>query len=102
MDNVGIVVEDLPATIAFFRALGLGFEEQATIEGEWSGRVTGLSGQRIEIAMLRTPDGHSRVEIRQWLPTHLAGPGNQGWLEALEKLYATLLHIQAAATDAEV
>ena len=67
MDNVGIVVEDLPATIAFFRELGLELEGQATIEGEWSGRVTGLPGQRVEVAMMRTPDGHSRLELSRFL-----------------------------------
>ena len=63
MDNVGIVVEDLPATIAFFRELGLELEGQATVEGDWAGRVTGLGDQRVEIAMMRTPDGHSRLEL---------------------------------------
>jgi catechol 2,3-dioxygenase-like lactoylglutathione lyase family enzyme len=67
MDNVGIVVDDLPATIAFFRELGLELEGQATIEGEWSGRVTRLRDQRVEIAMLRTPDGHSRLELSRYL-----------------------------------
>ena len=67
MDNVGIVVEDLPRTVSFFRELGLELEGQATIEGEWSGRVTGLPGQRVEIAMMRTPDGHSRLELSRFL-----------------------------------
>ena len=67
MDNVGIVVDDLPATIAFFRELGLELEGQATIEGEWAGRVTGLRDQRVEIAMMRTPDGHSRLELSRFL-----------------------------------
>src|SRR5437764_3480548 len=67
MDNVGIVVADLPGTIAFFRELGLELEGQATIEGEWSGRVTGLRDQRVEIAMMRTPDGHSRLELSRYL-----------------------------------
>jgi catechol 2,3-dioxygenase-like lactoylglutathione lyase family enzyme len=67
MDNVGIVVDDLPATIAFFRDLGLELEGQATIEGEWAGRVTGLRDQRVEIAMMRTPDGHSRLELSRFL-----------------------------------
>ncbi len=67
MDNVGIVVEDLPATIAFFRELGLELEGQTVIEGEWSGRVTGLLDQRVEIAMMRTPDGHSRLELSRFL-----------------------------------
>ena len=67
MDNVGIVVEDLPATIAFFRELGLELEGRATIEGEWAGRVTGLPNQRVEIAMMLTPDGHSRLELSRFL-----------------------------------
>jgi catechol 2,3-dioxygenase-like lactoylglutathione lyase family enzyme len=67
MDNVGIVVDDLPGTIAFFRELGLELEGQATIEGDWSGRVTGLRDQRVEIAMMRTPDGHSRLELSRYL-----------------------------------
>ena len=67
MDNVGIVVDDLPATIAFFRELGLELEGQTTIEGDWSGRVTGLRDQRVEVAMMRTPDGHSRLEISRFV-----------------------------------
>ena len=67
MDNVGIVVEDLAGAISFFRELGLELEGQMTIEGEWSGRVTGLPGQRVEIAMMRTPDGHSRLELSRFL-----------------------------------
>jgi catechol 2,3-dioxygenase-like lactoylglutathione lyase family enzyme len=67
MDNVGIVVEDLPATIAFFRELGLELEGQAIVEGKWAGRVTGLGDQRVEIAMMRTPDGHSRLELSRFL-----------------------------------
>jgi catechol 2,3-dioxygenase-like lactoylglutathione lyase family enzyme len=67
MDNVGIVVEDLPATIAFFRELGLELEGRATVEGEWAGRVTGLGDQRVEIAMMRTPDGHGRLELSRFL-----------------------------------
>ncbi len=59
MDNIGIVVEDLGVTIDFFRELGLELEGRATIEGEWAGRVTGLGDQHVEIAMMRTPDGHS-------------------------------------------
>ena len=67
MDNVGIVVDDLPAAIAFFREVGLELEGQATVEGAWAGRVTGLPGQRVEIAMMRTPDGHSRLELSRFL-----------------------------------
>src|SRR5919197_2080272 len=67
MDNVGIVVDDLPATIAFFRELGLELEGQATIDGDWAERVTGLHPMRVEIAMMRTPDGHSRLELSRFL-----------------------------------
>jgi hypothetical protein len=73
MDNLGIVVEDLPATITFFRELSLELEGQATIEGDWAGRVTGLRDMRVEIAMMRTPDGHSRLEITRFL-TPLRSP----------------------------
>ena len=69
MDNVGIVVDDLEGTINFFRELGLELEGRATMEGEWAGRVTGLNGQRVEIAMMRTPDGHGRLE-----PSHFLMP----------------------------
>jgi catechol 2,3-dioxygenase-like lactoylglutathione lyase family enzyme len=67
MDNIGIVVEDLATTIAFFQVLGLVLEGQGMIDGEWSGRVTGLPGQRVEIAMMRTPDGHGRLELSRFV-----------------------------------
>ncbi len=67
MDNVGIVVEDLDAAIAFFTELGLDLEGRAPIEGAWADGVTGLSGQRVEIAMMRTPDGHGRLELSRFL-----------------------------------
>jgi catechol 2,3-dioxygenase-like lactoylglutathione lyase family enzyme len=67
MDNVGIVVEDLAAAIEFFRELGLELEGQTVVEGEWAGRVTGLGYQRVEIAMMRTPDGHGRLELSRFL-----------------------------------
>ena len=67
MDNVGIVVESLDETISFFEELGLTLEGRATIEGEWSGRITGLADQCVEIAMMITPDGHSRLEICQYI-----------------------------------
>jgi len=66
MDNVGIVVDDLAATIDFFRELGLELEGRGTIEGEWAGRVTGLGDQRVEVAMMRTPDGHGRLELSRF------------------------------------
>ena len=67
MDNVGIVVDDLEGAIDFFRELGLELEGRAAIDGEWAGRVTGLAGQHVEIAMMRTPDGHGRVELSRFL-----------------------------------
>lgn len=67
MDNVGIVVESLDEAVAFFTELGLILEGRATIEGEWAGRVTGLGNQHVEIAMMVTPDGHSRLELSRFL-----------------------------------
>src|SRR3954447_26162781 len=67
MDNMGIVVEDLEGTIEFFRELGLELEGRAMVEGEWAGRVTGLRDQRVEVAMMRTPDGHGRLELSRFL-----------------------------------
>jgi catechol 2,3-dioxygenase-like lactoylglutathione lyase family enzyme len=67
MDNVGIVVDHLAGAIDFFREIGLELEGQATIEGEWAGRVTGLGDQRVEIAMMRTPDGHGKLELSRFL-----------------------------------
>lgn len=67
MDNMGIVVESLDTAVSFFTELGLKLEGRATLEGEWSGRVTGLPGQRVEIAMMATPDGHSRLELCRYI-----------------------------------
>jgi catechol 2,3-dioxygenase-like lactoylglutathione lyase family enzyme len=67
MDNVGIVVESLDEVISFFTEIGLKLEGRATIEGEWAGRVTGLGSQCVEIAMMVTPDGHSRLELARFL-----------------------------------
>ena len=67
MDNVGIVVESLDEAISFFTELGLKLEGRAMVEGEWAGRVTGLGSQRVEIAMMVTPDGHSRLEISRFI-----------------------------------
>jgi catechol 2,3-dioxygenase-like lactoylglutathione lyase family enzyme len=89
MDNIGIVVDDLDATIDFFRELGLEFEGRGTIEGEWAGRVTGLGDQQVEIAMMRTPDGHSRIELSRFLrpavvADHRNAPVNAlGYLRAM-------------------
>lgn len=67
MDNVGIVVEDLDIAIEFFTELGLALQGRAMVEGEWAGRVTGLGNQQVEIAMMRTPDGHSQLELSRFL-----------------------------------
>jgi catechol 2,3-dioxygenase-like lactoylglutathione lyase family enzyme len=67
LDNMGIVVEDLDAAVDFFRVLGLELEGRGMVEGEWAGRVTGLGDQRVEIAMMRTPDGHGRLELSRFL-----------------------------------
>ena len=83
MDNVGIVVDDLEGAIDFFRELGLELEGQATIEGEWAGRVTGLGDQRVEIAMMRTPDGHSRLELSRFLAPPVAADHRNAPVNAL-------------------
>lgn len=67
MDNVGIVVESLEDAINFFAELGMKLEGRTIVEGEWAGRVTGLGNQRVEIAMMVTPDGHSRLELSRFL-----------------------------------
>ena len=89
MDNVGIVVESLDEVISFFSELGLKLEGRTTVEGEWAGRVTGLGSQRVEIAMMVTPDGHGRLEISRFLtpPTiadHRKAPVNAlGYLRVM-------------------
>jgi catechol 2,3-dioxygenase-like lactoylglutathione lyase family enzyme len=83
MDNVGIVVESLDAAISFFAELGLELEGRATIEGEWAGRVTGLRDQRVEMAMMRTPDGHSRLELSRFLSPPVAADHRKAPVNAL-------------------
>lgn len=83
MDNVGIVVEDLERAIDFFRELGLELEGRATVEGEWAGRVTGLGDQHVEVAMLRTPDGHSRLELSRFLAPPVAADHRNAPVNAL-------------------
>lgn len=89
MHNVGIVVESLDDAISFFTELGLKLEGRAMVEGEWAGRVTGLGSQNVEIAMMVTPDGHSRLEISRFLtpPTisdHRMAPVNAlGYLRVM-------------------
>jgi catechol 2,3-dioxygenase-like lactoylglutathione lyase family enzyme len=104
MDNVGIVVDDLATTIEFFRELGLELEGRTTVEGAWAGRVTGLGDQRVEIAMMRTPDGHSRLELSRFLTPsvvadHRNAPVNAlGYLRvmfAVDDLDDTLARLRA-------
>ena len=103
MDNVGIVVESLDTAIDFFAELGLRLEGRATIDGEWAGRVTGLGSQRVEIAMLVTPDGHGRLELSRFLTPpvvadHRNAPVNAlGYLRvmfAVDDLDETLLRLR--------
>src|SRR3954467_8515326 len=86
MDNVGIVVEDLTAAIEFFRELGLELEGRGMVEGEWAGRVTGLGDQRVEIAMMRTPDGHSRLELSRFLAPSVVADHRNAPVNALAHL----------------
>lgn len=102
LDNIGIVVADLTAAIDFFRELGLELEGRAMVEGEWAGRVTGLGDQQVEIAMLRMPDGHGRLELSRFLrpavvADHRTAPVNAlGYLRvmfAVDDLDATLARL---------
>jgi catechol 2,3-dioxygenase-like lactoylglutathione lyase family enzyme len=114
MDNVGIVVDDLDATIEFFSELGLELEGRGLAEGEWAGRVTGLGDQRVEVAMMRTPDGHSRLELSRFLEPpvvadHRNAPVNAlGYLRVmfavddLDETLAVLLKRGAELVSSEV
>lgn len=106
MDNVGIVVASLDGAIDFFVTLGMTLQGRATIEGEWAGRVTGLGDQRVEIAMLVTPDGHGRLELSRFLAPavvadHRAAPVNAlGYLRVMftvDDLDATLARLSERA-----
>ncbi|MFW6089065.1 MAG: VOC family protein [Gemmatimonadota bacterium] len=108
MDNVGIVVEDLDATIEFFTELGLELEGRAPIEGDWADGVTGLRDMRVEIAMMRTPDGHSRLELSRFLAPpvvadHRKAPVNAlGYLRvmfAVEDLEDTLSRLRKCGAE---
>ena len=104
LDNVGIVVEDLAAAIEFFLELGLELEGRSVVEGPWAGRVTGLGDQRVEIAMMRTPDGQGRIELSRFLvpgviADHRRAPVNSlGYLRvmfAVDDLDDTLSRLNA-------
>ena len=108
MDNVGIVVESLDAAVSFFTELGLELEGRATIEGEWAGRVTGLGDQHVEVAMMRTPDGHSRLELSRFLAPapvadHRNAPVNSlGYLRvmfAVDALDDTLVRLRSQGAE---
>ena len=108
MDNVGIVVESLDAAISFFAELGLELEGRGMVEGEWAGRVTGLGDQRVEIAMMRTPDGHSRLELSRFLTPpvvadHRMAPGTAlGYLRVMftvEGLDDTLARLRSHGAE---
>ncbi len=88
MDNVGIVVESLDDAISFFTELGLSLEGRAMVEGEWAGRVTGLGDQRVEIAMMVTPDGHSRLELSRFLTPPVVSDHRSAAVNALGYLRA--------------
>jgi catechol 2,3-dioxygenase-like lactoylglutathione lyase family enzyme len=111
MDNVGIVVADLDAAVTFFLELGLVLEGRSRVDGDWAGRVTGLRGQRVEIAMLKTPDGHSRLELSRFdapaiASDHRTAPVNSlGYLrvmfavENLEDTLSRLANLGATVVD---
>jgi catechol 2,3-dioxygenase-like lactoylglutathione lyase family enzyme len=88
MDNIGIVVESLDDSITFFTELGLTLEGKFMIEGEWSGRVTGLRDQRVEVAMMVTPDGHSRLELSRFLAPAVIADNRNAPVNALGYLRA--------------
>jgi catechol 2,3-dioxygenase-like lactoylglutathione lyase family enzyme len=88
MDNMGIVVESLDKTISFFQEIGLKLEGRAMVEGEWAGRVTGLGDQKVEIAMLVTPDGHSRLELSQFIRPAVVSDHRAAQVNALGYLRA--------------
>jgi catechol 2,3-dioxygenase-like lactoylglutathione lyase family enzyme len=114
MDNMGIVVESLDNAIAFFTEIGLKLEGRGVVEGEWAGRVTGLGSQRVEIAMMVTPDGHSRLEISRYvappvISDHRTAPVNAlGYLrvmftvEDIDELVSRLINKHGAQLVGEV
>lgn len=83
MNNVGIVVESLDKAIAFFHELGLQLEGRGNVAGEWAGRITGLVDQSVEVAMMVTPDGHSRLELSQFIKPAVIADHRQAPVNAL-------------------
>ena len=88
MDNMGIVVESLDRAISFFQEIGLKLEGRAMIEGEWAGRITGLGDQSVEVAMMATPDGHSRLELSQFIRPAIVSDHRKAPVNALGYLRA--------------
>src|SRR5262245_40792590 len=88
LDNIGVVVEDLAVAIEFFSELGLELEGRGMVEGEWAGRVTGLGNQHVEIAMMRTPDGHGRLELSRFLEPQVVADHRNAPVNALGYLRA--------------
>ena len=88
MDNIGVVVDSLDDAVAFFTELGLTLEGRGTVEGEWAGRITGLGDQRVEIAMMVTPDGHSRLELSRFLAPSVVADHRNAPVNALGYLRA--------------
>ncbi len=83
MDNIGIVVEDLDAAIAFFTELGLTLDGRSEVAGRWAGQVTGLGHQRVEIAMMRTSDGHGRLELSRFIDPPVSADHRRAPVNAL-------------------
>jgi catechol 2,3-dioxygenase-like lactoylglutathione lyase family enzyme len=88
MDNIGIVVESLDEVISFFTELGLKLEGRGMVEGEWAGRVTGLGDQKVEVAMMITPDGHSRLELSRFITPAIVADHRNAPVNALGYLRA--------------
>jgi catechol 2,3-dioxygenase-like lactoylglutathione lyase family enzyme len=88
MDNMGIVVESLDKAISFFQEIGLKLEGRTVIEGEWAGRITGLGDQSVEVAMMVTPDGHSRLELSQFIRPAIVSDHRNAPVNALGYLRA--------------
>lgn len=108
MHNVGIVVDDLKAAIAFFAELGLDLEGETTVEGQWVDRIVGLNGVRSDIAMMRTPDGHSRLELTKFqrpaatsveLKAPVNTPGIRRIMFAVEDMREVLTRLQAHGAE---